>query len=277
MTQASAAQRTGEAGGGRVFATPLARRLARDNGLDLACLRGSGPRGRIVERDIRGALAGRAIPSPRPPGAAEAGPAPAPLAATLGLSHFQIDCEIDALQALRAELNAARPAAARLSLADFLIRVAAVATRRVPAFAGEADAVDLALVLTGAAGEAMPVLRAADRKPLSIIHRETRALAERARSGTLAAADQAGGLLALANPGREGIRHAAMALPPARSVLCSFGAAERRPRLAGGAVVESETIGLTLSVDGGRINPAAAADWLKTFRSLIEAPLSVLV
>ncbi|CEJ11091.1 Dihydrolipoyllysine-residue acetyltransferase component of pyruvate dehydrogenase complex [bacterium YEK0313] len=275
MALASAAQRTGYAGGRRVFATPLARRLARDHGLDLARLGGSGPRGRIVERDIRSVLAERAALSPQPHGA-EAGPAPAPIAAAPELSHFQIDCGIDALQALRAELNAVRPAA-RLSLADFLIRAAAVATRRVPAFAGEADAIDLALAFTGAAGGAMPVLRAADTKPLSVIHAETRALAERARSGVLTASDQAGGLLALANPGREGIRHASMALPPARAVLCSFGAAERRLRLAGGAVVETETIGLTLSVDGRRISLAAAADWLKAFRSLVEAPLSMLV
>lgn len=277
MGQAPAVQPAGDAGGRRVFATPLARRLARDHGLDLARLGGSGPRGRVVERDIRAALARRPAMPPMSRGPAEAEPAPSVPPATPGLSLFQIDCAIDALQSLRAELNAVRPAALRLSLGDFLVRAAAVAARRVPAFAGDAGAVDLALAFADAAGGAMPVLRAADEKPLSIIRTEIRDLAARARSGSLTAADQAGGLLALANPGREGIRHASLALPPPRAAMCSFGAADRRLRLAGGAVVEIETLSLTLAVDAGRIGMAAATDWLKTIRGLVEAPLSMLV
>ena len=273
MAPVSIAPPAGSTSGRRVFATPLARRLARDHGLDLARLGGSGPRGRIVERDIRGALARQAALPPH--GAPQAEPAPAAPPA-VGSSQFQIDCEIDALQALRAQLNAARPAEARLSLFDCLVRAAAVAARRVPAFAGEADTVDLGLVFADAADGRLAVLRAADTKPLSVIHAEIRDLAGRAR-GELAVADQAGGLLALANPGREGIRHASLALPSACFAMCTFGAADRRLSLAGGTVVETQVISLTLSVDGRRIGMAAATDWLKTVRSLVEVPLSMLV
>lgn len=274
MAQVSIAPLAGLTSGRRVFATPLARRLARDHGLDLARLGGSGPRGRIVERDIRGALARQAAPPLHAALLVEpASSAPPPVPAS---SQFQIDCEIDALQALRAELNAARPAGARLSLFDWLVRAAAVAARRVPAFAGEADTVDLGLVFADAADGRLAVLRAADTKPLSVIHAEIRDLAGGAR-GEPAVIDRVGGLLALANPGREGIRHASLALPPACFAMCTFGAADQRLRLARGTVVETQAISLTLSVDGRRIGMAAATDWLKTVRSLVEVPLSMLV
>ena len=315
-------------GAERIIASPLARRMAEQSGLDLAALKGSGPQGRIVRADIEAALAGgRARPAPaaNPLPAQALAPvqalAPAAKAAQRievpgmpaytevphttmrrviakrlseskrDAPHFyvSIDCQVDRLLALRAELNGRAPkegpGAFKLSVNDFVIRAMALALRRVPAANASwtesairlYHAVDVSVAVAIPGGLITPVIRAADQKGLSTISNEMKSLAEKARAGKLAPEEYQGGTVSLSNLGMFGVREFAAVINPPQGCILAVGAAEQRPVVKEGAVAIATVMTCTLSVDHRVVDGAVGAEFLAAFKALIEDPVTMLL
>ena len=305
-------------GEGRVFASPLAKRMAAQAGIELTQLRGSGPHGRIVKSDIQAAAAGGA-PQRAPaaqPGAAPQARAPQPQAPIAGLPPFTevphsgmrkiiaqrlteakreqphfyltIDCELDALLKLRADLNGKSPEGKggyKLSVNDLLIKAAAVALKRVPA--ANASWTDTAIRLYQSAdisvavavpnGLVTPVIRNADAKGLAQISNEMKALAEKARAGKLVPEDYQGGTFSLSNLGMYGIREFAAVINPPQGAILAVGAGEQRPVVKGGALAIATVMSATLSCDHRVVDGVVGAEWLAAFKKIVEDPLTMLL
>ena len=327
----------------RIFASPLARRLAREFGLDLASLNGSGPHGRIVKADIE--LAARETLRPAEPvetvdaepDAIEHAPETRrhelvrqqTAQAARGLSdsqvlalydpgsydivphdtmrrfiaerltlskqtipHFYlaIDCQLDALLAARARLNAMAPQdgprAFKLSLNDFIIKALAMALQTVPAanatwterglLRHRASDIAVAVALDGG-GLHTPVIRDAEIKSLSEISNEMRDLAARARSKRLAPHEYQGGSTTISNLGMYGIdRFDAVINPPQASIM-AVGRAEKRPVVKDDALKIATMMSVTLSVDHRVIDGALGAELLAAFKAYLEDPVTMLV
>ena len=292
---------------GRIFASPLAKRMAAQAGIDLAALSGSGPRGRVVKRDIEAALDARAAAPPQPePAAPPAAPAPAPPAGAVEIPnsgmrktiakrlaeskrtipHFYltVDCEIDALLKTRADLNA-RSDAYRLSVNDFVVRAAALALRRVPeANAAWTDAatlrhttVDVAVAVAVEGGLVTPVVRGADNKGLAEISAEMADFAARARAGKLLPEEYQGGGFSISNLGMYGVREFAAVINPPQAGILAVGAGEQRPAVRDGALAVATVMTCTLSGDHRVIDGAIGARFLAAFKGLVEDPLTMLL
>jgi len=284
--------------------SPLARRLAREQGLEIEGLNGSGPRGRVVRIDIEAAAAVQPAPSAA---TAIAKPAPArpvnqpfveiPLTnmrkviarrlaeskATVPHFYLEVDCEIDALLELRARLNA--EGEYRLSVNDFVIKAAALALRQVPeantAWTEDAilqfEDVDISVAVATDGGLLTPIVRQADTAALSGISARVKTLAERARAGQLQPAEYQGGSFTISNLGMFGVRAFAAIINPPQSCILAVGAAESRPVVKGGACVPATIMSCTLSVDHRAVDGAVGARFLSAFKALIEQPLRVLL
>ncbi len=301
----------------RLAVSPLARRMARQAGIDLSGLKGSGPGGRIVKGDIEaasrpGAEAGKAPPSPQPPpsqAAAQAAPAlagPHSLVPNSGMRrtiarrlaeakrsipHFYIsmDVELDAALKLRAELNARStgdgPGAFKLSVNDMLIKAAAVALRRVPgvnaAWTDEAIArfedVDISVAVSIPDGLITPIIRRADQKGLAAISREMKDMAERARAGKLKPEEFQGGGFSISNMGMYGVSEFAAIINPPQAAILAIAAGLQRPVVRDGALGIATVATCTLSLDHRAVDGALGAEWLAAFRSIVEDPLSLML
>src|SRR5215472_9463111 len=310
--------------GERVFASPLARRLAAEGGIDLRSLNGSGPHGRIVKADIEAANA--RSPAPRPAAAPAAAPATAPaLAPAPSLSaaaiagttpyhlvpattmrkviarrmveakqqvpHFylSIDCEIDQLLKLRADLNAKAPekgeGSFKLSVNDFVIRAAALALRKVPtanaAYSEEGavmfDAVDISVAVAIPGGLITPIVRGADQKGLATISNEMRSLAGKAKEGKLKPEEFQGGTFSISNLGMFGIREFQAVINPPQGAILAVGAGEQRPVVKGAALGIATVMTCTLSVDHRVLDGAIGAEFLAAFKKLVEDPITMLL
>ena len=306
---ASPAPKPGE----RIFASPLARRMAAQAGLELASLSGSGPRGRIVKRDIEAALAkapaapapgSAAAPSPPAPRAPEAPPAPesgtvavpntgmrktiarrlAESKQTIPHFYLTVDCDIDALLKTRKELNE-RSDAYRLSVNDFVVKAAALALRKTPeANASWTDAatlryerVDVAVAVAVEGGLVTPVVRDADNKGLAEISAEMADFAARARDGKLKPEEYRGGGFSVSNLGMYGIREFAAVINPPQAGILAIGAGEKRPAVKDGALAIATMMSCTLSGDHRVIDGAIGARFLAAFKGLVEDPLTMLL
>src|SRR6516165_7864320 len=304
-------------GDGRIFASPLARRMAQQAGLDLAAIQGSGPQGRIVKSDIEAALSsGRAAPAPAPipplPTAAAPALSKERVAALAGnppyterplnamrrviarrlteskqtVPHFYltIDCEIDALLKIRGELNA-KSDAYRISVNDFVIRAAALALRQVPAanasWSDEAillwDTVDIAVAVALDDGLITPIVKMADRKGLAAIANETKDLVARARAGKLKLEEFQGGTFSVSNLGMYGVRDFAAVINPPHGGILAVGAGEQRPVVKNGALAAATVMSCTLSCDHRAVDGAVGAQFLAAFKKLVEDPLTMLL
>ncbi len=304
--------------GERVAASPLARRMAQQAGIDLASLKGSGPNGRIIRVDVEaarpGAAAAAAAPAQPPqaaPPAAPAAPAAAitepgrlaPLSnvkrvtarrltqAKQSVPHFyvSIDVEIDALLALRAQLNACSPQegdqAYKISVNDMVIKACAAALRRVPGVNASYtddgvfhyDNVDIAVAVSIPDGLITPIIRKADIKGVAAIAREGRALFERAKQGKLKPAEFQGGTFSISNMGMYGVRDFAAIINPPQAAILAVAAGEQRAVVRAGQLAVATVMTCTISVDHRVIDGALAAAWLAAFKGLIEAPLGLLV
>lgn len=293
----------------RPFASPLARRLATQNGVDLAGIEGSGPRGRIVRLDVEHAATPRAQTAVSPAPIAVAPPLAAPpiaeshtsiphsgmrrviakrlLEAKTTIPHFYLgtDCDIDALLALRAQINAGRDADARISVNDMVVKAAAVALRKVPAanavWTNDAilllDQVDISVAVATDGGLITPIVRRADEKSLGTVSREIRDLAARAREGRLKPDEYQGGGFSVSNLGMYGVREFAAIINPPQSCILAIGAAERRPVCRGDDIVAAAVMSCTLSVDHRSVDGALGAQLLAAFKSAIEQPMTLLV
>ncbi|MBN9367397.1 MAG: pyruvate dehydrogenase complex dihydrolipoamide acetyltransferase [Comamonadaceae bacterium] len=292
------------ASGDRLRASPLARRLAAQRGVDLSRLQGSGPGGRIVRIDVERAQA--VAPAPAPVAAA---PATAPAGSgasaftevphssmrrtiarrlaesksTIPHFYLTVECRMERLLALRAEINAA--ASRKISVNDFIVRAVAVALREVPqanvgwtetAMRQYAQA-DVAVAVSTDTGLITPIVRAADRKTLSQISAEIADLAARARAGQLRPEEYQGGSFSVSNLGMHGVSAFSAIINPPQAAILAVGASQQKPVVENGELKVGTVMACTLSVDHRAIDGALAAQWLAAFQRAIEAPLSMLI
>jgi pyruvate dehydrogenase E2 component (dihydrolipoamide acetyltransferase) len=305
--------------GERVFASPLARRIAADAGVDLKSITGSGPHGRIVKADVEAATS--RPPAAKPVAAPKTdviAPAAAQTAAVVagGIAHhlvphtsmrraiarrlteskqqvphfyLTLDCEIDALLKLRADLNAKAPekgeGAYKLSVNDFVIRASAAALRKVPAanaaWSDEGmvmfDAVDISVAVAIPGGLITPIIRNADIKGLAAISNEMKSLAAKAREGKLKLEEFQGGTFSISNLGMFGIKDFAAVINPPQGCILAVGAGEQRPVVKAGALGIATIMSVTLSVDHRAVDGAVGAEYLAAFKKLIEDPITLLL
>ena len=314
---APAAPAPAAASGARIFASPLAKRLAQQHGLDLSRIVGSGPHGRVVKSDIDKAAAGGTAKA-APAGAK--GPPTAPsvpgfqafgepdfelhphsmmrktIARRLQESkqfvpHFYltVDCEIDRLLKVREEVNAGAPkegkGAFKLSVNDFIIKACAVALKQVPAAnASWSDegvkmykTADISVAVAIPNGLITPIIRHAEDKRLSDISAEMKGLAGRAKDGKLKPEEYTGGSFSLSNLGMFGIKDFAAIINPPQGCIMAVGAGEQRAVVKNGALAIATVMSCTLSVDHRVVDGAIGAEYLAAFKKLIENPLAMLV
>jgi pyruvate dehydrogenase E2 component (dihydrolipoamide acetyltransferase) len=303
--------------GNAPVSSPLARRIARENGIDLAGVTGSGPGGRIVRADVEDAISadGRKQPPVQAPAAARPTAAPAPVqrqpsSATdseeLPLSrirkitaqrltdssrdapHFYLTSvvNVEKLLAFRRETNEALAAVGvKVSVNDLLVRAAAVVLRRHPnvnASWGEDKLLRHRRINVGVAvaledGLIVPVVRDADRKSLNEIATETRELAEKARSGKLTPDEFSGGTFTISNLGMFGIDHFTAVINPPEAAILAVGAAREELVLRDGQPASVTRMRLTLTVDHRVLDGATGATFLRELVSLLERPLGIVV
>ncbi len=305
------------ASGNRIFASPLARRMASQDNLDLSALQGTGPHGRIVKADVLNALeqgTGKAV-SPSVAVATAAAPAASgpnarELADLLGMEyeleplssirrvianrlteskqtvpHFylSVDCEIDKLLTFRKELNASGDV--KISVNDFVIRAAALALKKVPAANASYSEegilsyknADISVAVATPTGLITPIIKAAQGKGLGVISSEMKDLAGRARDGKLKPEEYQGGTFSISNLGMFGIRDFSAIINPPQGCILAVGAGEQRPVVKDGALAIATVMTCTLSVDHRVVDGAVGAEYMAAFKKLIQEPLSMLL
>ena len=301
--------------GDRVKASPLARRLAEAQGIDLNALQGSGPGGRIVRADVDGAV-GKA-PAATPAGA----PAAAPVLAThavlpgpieqaipheaIKLSNIRktiarrlteskqqiphiyltVDIQLDALLKLRGELNSGlENRGVKLSVNDLLIKALAQALIEVPecnvSFAGEQlfkyKRADISVAVSIPAGLITPIIVGADTKSVSAISAEMKELAGLAKEGKLQPEQYQGGTASLSNMGMYGITQFDAVINPPQGMIMAIGAGEKRPHVINDSLQIATVMSATGSFDHRAIDGADGAKMMQAFKRLVENPLGML-
>ncbi|RWO72822.1 MAG: pyruvate dehydrogenase complex dihydrolipoamide acetyltransferase [Mesorhizobium sp.] len=340
-------------GEGKARATPLARRLAREAGLNLSTVSGTGPYGRVVKADIDAALSSLLegeVSAKRTEGVASGGAAqfstalaPTPVEATppdrpvaghpplkgegdvlrlfeqgsydlvphdnmrktiarrlveakTTIPHFYLtlDCELDALLALRTQINAAAPVkktdkgdapAYKLSVNDMVIKAMAMALKAVPdANASWTESAmvkhkhaDVGVAVSIPGGLITPIIRHADEKTLSTISNEMKDLASRARSRKLKPEEYQGGTTAVSNLGMFGIKDFAAVINPPHATILAVGAGEERAVVKNGEIKIATVMSVTLSTDHRAVDGALGAELLVAFKNLLENPMGLLV
>jgi pyruvate dehydrogenase E2 component (dihydrolipoamide acetyltransferase) len=295
-------------GGDRIKASPLARRLADQQGIELAAIAGSGPGGRIIKADIDGA-SGR----PGPAEAAAPAPASAPAAQIEGdiphqsikLSNMRktiarrlteskqqvphiyltVDINLDRLLKLRAELNTGLESrGVKLSVNDLLIKALAVALIEVPScnvsFAGDHllqyERADISVAVSIPNGLITPIITGAEAKSVSAIATEMKDLAGRAQDGKLAPHEYQGGTASLSNMGMFGIKQFDAVINPPQGMIMAIGAGEKRPYVVNDALAIATVMSATGSFDHRAIDGADGAKLMQAFKRLVENPLGML-
>ncbi|QKC77521.1 pyruvate dehydrogenase complex dihydrolipoamide acetyltransferase [Mesorhizobium erdmanii] len=322
----------GHAVGERTFASPLARRIAKEAGVDVSAVTGTGPHGRVVKADVDAAIAGggaKATPAAKASAGAPAAAAPAVKAmsddqvlklfeegsyvlvphdnmrktiarrlveAKTTIPHFYLtlDCELDALLALRTQINAAAPMkktdkgeapAYKLSVNDMVIKAMAMALKAVPdANASWTESAmvkhkhaDVGVAVSIPGGLITPIIRHADEKTLSTISNEMKDLASRARSRKLKPEEYQGGTTAVSNLGMFGIKDFAAVINPPHATILAVGAGEERAVVKNGEIKIATVMSVTLSTDHRAVDGALGAELLVAFKRLIENPMGMLV
>ena len=303
-----AAQSAGD--GGRIMASPLAMRMAAQAGLDLRTMKGSGPDGRIVKRDIEQAIAGpraRQMPPAGAPAARPATPQPSrpgetftrvPLStmrkviaermahskSTVPHFYLSMDAEIDELMKVRAALNE-RNKETKLSVNDFVIKACAQALREVPQANATwddgavrlYDVVDIAVAVALDEGLITPVIRDADQKGLAQISAEMKDLAARAKARKLMPEEYQGGSFTISNLGMYGVKEFQAIINPPQAAILAVGAGEKRPVVKDGALSVATVMTLTLAVDHRVLDGAIGARLLAAIKRLVEYPPAMLM
>jgi len=293
------------AGQGRIKASPLARRLASERGIDLSGIRGSGPNGRIIRADIDAvSTAGSgqpmtkapAIPSPVPSGEGEStlvenSQMRRIIAERLQQSkreapHFYLnmDIEIDAMLAARKALNANAPEGVKVSVNDMIIKAAAVALKMVPGANASWEGThtrlyshaDIAVAVAVEGGLVTPVVSRAEEKGLYAISREMVDLAARAREGKLLPEEFNGGTFTISNLGMYGITSFSAVINPPQGAILAIGAGEERPVARNGEIKIATMMTATMSCDHRVVDGAIGAEWLAAFKQVVENPVLAL-
>ena len=274
---------------GRVFASPLARKIAKDNGLEVDEVTGTGPRGRILRRDIEAALASRS--SEPAPAYEEIPHSPIRRATARRLTesqqtgpHFYLRATVraEALLALRTEIN--EDTTPRVSVNDLVVKAVGAAHQRVPEMnvTWTADAVrryrtvDVAVAVATDRGLMTPVVRDVGSLTLTALAASVRDLSERARDGRLKQDELEGGSISVSNLGMYGVEEFAAIINPPHAAILAVGAVREAPVVENGAVVPASVISLTLSVDHRPLDGVTAARWLAVLEDLLEHPARIL-
>lgn len=290
--------------GERIFASPLAKRLAQDAGLDLGAIEGSGPHGRIVRADVdkatasgTGKRAGKAAASATDdfsqPFTAVANSgmrkviAKRLVEAKTTIPHFYltIDCDIGELLTLRKKLNERADGDVKLSVNDFVIKASALALRKVPqvnaSWTDEAvhlyDNVDVSIAVATPEGLITPIIRRADEKSVAVISNEMRDLAARAKAKKLRLEEFQGGGFSISNLGMFGIREFSAIVNPPQVAILAVGKGEERAVVRGGQLAIANMMTCTLSCDHRVVDGAVGAEFLQAVQRYIEDPLRMLI
>ncbi|MGW4490536.1 2-oxo acid dehydrogenase subunit E2 [Streptomyces sp. NPDC004376] len=301
----------------RIFASPLARRMAREAGLDIALLTGSGPGGRIVRDDVAAAIAARAeqppvTAAPAVPAAPAAPPRPAAAAdvpaaddryediphsrirkaiagrlldSKLTTPHFYLRARlrVGPLLALRERINAT--GTVKVSVNDLVVKAVARAHTMVPQMNAiwTPEAVrrfrtaDVAVAVATDTGLLTPVLRGVDSLSLTQVAARTRAYAEKARSGGLRQDDLEGGSITVTNLGMYGVEEFAAIINPPQSAILAVGAAQDEAVVTDGTLQAAKVMTVVLSVDHRPVDGAVAAQWIDALTRVVEDPLQILL
>ncbi len=315
MSPAPAAPAGASAGGGRVKASPLARKVAAQSGVDLRLVQGSGPGGRIVRRDVEaaGTAPAAAPPVARPAAAAPAAatrpafvipprtgaefedqplsPMRAVIAKRMPLSkgpipHFYVTSEVamDRAWALRADLNALE-GQPKVSVTDLIIKACALALLKNPGvnaqLQGQAIRVfhraHIGIAVALDEGLITPVLRDCDAKPLTQIAFEARDLAERARGGKLRAQEMSGATFSVSNLGMFDVEEFSAIINPPEGAILAVGSVVEKPVAEGGQIRVGRRMKMTISCDHRVMDGAMGARFLQDAKHLLEEPLRLLV
>lgn len=318
------------ADGKRVFSSPLARRLAKEAGLDLSAVTGSGPHGRVVKADIEKAVSsgtGKAAPA-----SASASAAPAPALAkgpsddavlklfaegsyellphdgmrktiasrltessqTVPSYFVSMDCEIDSLLKLRAEINKSVPVKKtekgdvpvfKLSVNDFIIKAMALALRDVPmanaSWTSTARVLhkhsDVGVAVAIPDGLITPIIRKAEEKPLSVISNEVKDLARRARDKKLKPEEYQGGTTSVSNLGMFGVSNFTSIINLPQASIVSIGAGVEKPVVRNGQIEVGTVMTATFAFDHRVIDGALGAELASAFKRYVESPMTMLV
>lgn len=299
----------------RRFSSPLARRLAREENVDVAAIRGSGPGGRIVRHDVEQVIADRASssrdsPAQRVPSQPTvAGPVQAKardvpntaiavphtkmrLAISRRLTeskstvpHFYLtaDVRMDALLTLRKQVN--ESATRRITVNDLIVKAVGLALMDTPAanstWTDEAQlqhtAADISVAIAVDGGLLTPVVRSVDSQSLSAVSAAIGDFVERAKAGKIRQEELTGGSFSVTNLGMFGTRQFSAIINPPQSAILAVGAAEPRAVVVDGALAVATVMTCTLSADHRVIDGAVAAQWMQAFKARIENPLTILI
>jgi pyruvate dehydrogenase E2 component (dihydrolipoamide acetyltransferase) len=300
--------------GARVFASPLARRIAAEKGIDLSKITGTGPHGRIVKADLEKS----SLPLTRGMGEGAAKPptssginakkqsellgmqfteipnnnirkvvASRLLESKQTVPHFYltIDCMIDDLLAAREKLNADAKGAYKLSVNDFVVKASAMALMAYPAanvaWTDDAilqyDSADISVAVATPNGLITPIVKAAHTKGLRQISEEIKDLAGRAREGKLKPIEFQGGTFSVSNLGMYGIKDFGAIINPPQACILAVGAGIQQPVVKDGQLAVGTVMSVTLSVDHRAVDGAVGAEFLQYFKRFIENPVSMLV
>jgi pyruvate dehydrogenase E2 component (dihydrolipoamide acetyltransferase) len=296
-----AAVDAGPSNGSRVFSSPLARRLAREAGLPVETISGTGPNGRIIRRDVEAAIKSRETASAPEP--VKVLRAPATTAAYTEVPHSRIRAAIAArltqskqtiphfyvrgtaragkLLKLRRQLN---EGPVRISVNDLVIKAAARAHVLVPAMnviwtpdaVRSFSSVDVSVAIATERGLVTPVLRSAERLTISSVAAAVKDFAERAKAGRLRQDELEGGSLSVTNLGMFGTEDFGAIINPPQSAILAVGAVREEPVVKNGRLKAGTVLRVTLSVDHRPIDGTVAAEWMKVFLSLVEDPVQIL-
>ena len=302
--------------GQRIFVSPLAKRLAKDAGINLNLIKGTGPHGRIVKNDIEIALTGGVaqvsevinqdtsnIPSPLPTVLPTRGSyteipnssirkiiADRLTTSSRDIPSYTVtvDCIIDHLLKMRADLNSRSSKDEKdykISVNDFIVRATALTMRKVPSVNSswtevailKYENIDVSVAVATPDGLITPIIRHADQKGLAEISIEIKELALRARDNKLSPEEFQGGGFTISNLGMYGVKEFTSIINPPQSCILSVGAGEQRPTVVDGSLGISTVMTCSLTSDHRTVDGALAAEFLQVFKTMIEDPLTMLL
>ncbi len=294
-TQPATASVAGGASG-RIKASPLARRIAAEQGIDLSKIKGTGPGGRIVKEDVENAAHVVAVADD---------PAAEPISSEVAslsrmqstivrrmleskttVPHFYVTMEVDmgAAKEMRAQVNAAWSEEERISFNDIIIRASALALMRHPEANGSYrdggfvyhQEANIGIAVAVPNGLLVPVLKNCDTKPLRRLAAEAKVLVERTRAGKNRPGDLEGGTFTVSNLGMFGVRDFYAIVNPPQAAIIAVGVIEPRPVVREGEIVVRDIMNLSLSADHRILYGAPAAEFLRDLKDLLENPYNLL-
>lgn len=290
--------------GARVKASPLARKVAAEHGIDLSAVQGSGPGGRIIEADVEaarqsggGISAPSMIPTATPAQVTVRG-ADKPLSpmrkiiakrlvqSKQTVPHFYLSLDVDMRAAwkIRKDYNASVADDRKISFNDLVIRASALALEKFPQLAAQLngdnlrmpEAIDIGVAVALDEGLVVPVIRTANEKSVSTIGSEVRSLADRARKGQLKQEEYTNGTFSISNLGMYDVTHFQAIINPPETAIIAVGAIRETPIVEGGQVIPGRQMYLTISADHRVVDGHVAAQFMQEVKRLLQSPLGLM-